>query len=139
MTFQEKSAIAMTGVLLLVYGTYFTIVGKWLATSPPDEIRYQPLMIVAIIPLAILAAVSHIVIALMNPKEAEAYDERDRLIALRGERIGGYVLGVVVFVGLVLAMGEVHHFYIANGLLLGWVLAEIIDNASKVVLYRRRV
>lgn len=139
MSFQEKSAIAMTGALVIVYGTYFAVVGSWLATAPPDEIVYQPLMVIAIIPLVILAAVSHIVIALMNPKEANAYDERDRLIALRGERIGGYVLAVVVFVGLVLAIGEFHHFYIANGLLLGWVLAEITDNASKVVLYRRRV
>jgi fumarate reductase subunit D len=138
MSFQEKSAIAMTGALIIVYGAYFALVGGWLAAAPPDEIVYQPLMIVAIIPLAILAAVSHIVLALMNPKEADAYDERDRLIALRGERIGGYVLAVVVFVALVLAMGQVHHFYIANGLLLGWVLAELTDNGSKIVLYRRQ-
>jgi hypothetical protein len=138
MSFQEKSAIAMTGALIMVYGAYFAVVGSWLTAAPPDEIVYQPLMVIAIIPLVILAAVSHIVIALMNPKEADAYDERDRLIALRGERIGGYVLAVVVFVALVMAMGEFHHFYIANGLLLGWVLAELTDNGSKIVLYRRQ-
>ena len=48
-----------------------------------------------------------------NPKEAGAEDERDRLIALRGERVGGYVL------------------------LLAWVLAELVEGATKIVLYRR--
>lgn len=94
----------MTGALAIVYGVYFAVAGRWLATTPVDEIVYQPLMIVAVAPLVIVAAASHIVIALVNPAEANAYDERDRLIVLRGERIGGYVLAVGVFGGLVLAM-----------------------------------
>ena len=137
MPFQEKSAIVMTGALVIVYGAYFAIVLQWLANSPVDEIVYQPLMIIAIVPLVILAVVSHIVIALANPKEANTYDERDRLITLRAEQIGGYVLAVGVFAGLVLAMAEFAHFYIANALLLFWVLAEIADGAWKIVLYRR--
>jgi hypothetical protein len=139
MTFPEKSAIAMTAVLTVVYGAYFVVIGVWLSTTPADEIAYQPLMIIAIFPLAILAAVSHTVLAITSPKEANAYDERDRLITLRSERLGGYVLAVTVFAGLVLAMAGFHQFYIANILLLGWVLAEIGDNAWKILLYRRRV
>lgn len=111
MSFQEKSAIAL-GALLLV-------------------------MIIAVVALVILAVVSHIAIAVVNPKEADAYDERDRLISLRGERIGGYVLAVGVFAGLVFAMIEVDHFYVAQTLLLSLVLAQASDEASKVVLYRR--
>jgi hypothetical protein len=56
-------------------------------------------------------------IALANPREAAASDERDRLIAPRGERVGGYVLAVGVFAGL--------------------VLAELVESATKIVLYRR--
>jgi hypothetical protein len=56
-------------------------------------------------------------IALANPREADASDERDRLIAPRGERVGGYVLAVGVFAGL--------------------VLAELVEGATKIVLYRR--
>jgi hypothetical protein len=56
-------------------------------------------------------------IALANPREAAASDERDRLIAPRGERVGGYVLAVGVFAGL--------------------VLAELVEGATKIVLYRR--
>jgi len=137
MSFEEKSSIIMTGALAVVYGVYFAVVLRWLATTPVDEIVYQPLMIVAIVPLVIVAVLGHIVIALVNPKEANAHDERDRLIALRGERIGGYVLAVGVFVGLVLAMGEFSQFYIAHALLVGWVLAEITAGTTRVVLYRR--
>jgi len=137
MSFQEKSAIIMTAALTAVYGTYFAVVIRWLANAPADDIVYQPLMVVATIPLAIFAAVSHIIIAIANPKAADAYDERDRLIDLKGERVGGYVLAVGVFAGLVLTMFEVPYFYIANALLAGWVLAEIITGTTKVVLYRR--
>lgn len=72
-----------------------------------------------------------------NPKEAGAEDERDRLIALRGERVGGYVLALGVFGGLVLAMAELPPFYIAHALLLAWVLAELVEGATRIVLYRR--
>jgi len=136
-SFQEKSAIAMIGALAVVYGAYFAIVGRWLTVAPADEIAYQPLLIVAIVPLVVLAVVSHVAIALANPKEAGAEDERDRLIALRGERVGSYVLALGVFGGLVLAMAELPPFYIAHALLLAWVLAELVEGATKLVLYRR--
>lgn len=137
MSFQVKSAIAMTGALAVVYGAYFAIVARWLTVTPADEIVYQPLLIVAIVPLVVLAVVSHVAIALANPKEADASDERDRLIALRGERVGGHVLTVGVFGGLVLAMAEPPPFYIAHTLPLAWVLAELVEDATRIVLYQR--
>lgn len=137
MPFQEKSAIVMTAILIVVYGAYFAILGLWLRSTPADEITYQPLLIVAVVPLTVLAASSHIVLALFNPKEANQYDERDRQVTMRAERLGGYVLALGVFAGIVLAAFEVTWFWIANTLMLAWVLAEIADGVAKVVLYRR--
>ena len=137
MPFQEKSAIVMTAILIVVYGAYFALLGLWLTSTPADEITYQPLLVIVVVPLAILAAASHIVLALLNPKEANQYDERDRLVTLRSERLSGYVLALGVFIGIVLAMLEVTWFWIANALMLAWVLAEIVDGVTKVVLYRR--
>jgi hypothetical protein len=88
-SFQEKSAMAMTGALAVVYGACFAIVGRWLT------------------------------------------------VTLRGERVGGYVLAVGVFGGLVLAMAELAPFYIAHALLLAWVLAALVEGATKIALYRR--
>jgi hypothetical protein len=138
MSFQEKSAIAIIGSLVIVYGAYFALVARIsLASTEAAGIAYKPLLILATVPLAALAAVSHIVLAIRSPKEANSYDERDRLITLRAERLGGYVLAVGVCAGVVLAMLELRQFYIAHALLLAWVLAELADNVAKVVLYRR--
>ena len=137
MPFQEKSAIVMSAILIVIYGAYFALLGLWLKSAPADEIAYQPLLVIVVVPLAILAAASHIVLALRDPKEANQYDERDRLVALRSERLSGYVLALGVFVGILLAMFEVTWFWIANALMLAWVLAEIVDGVTKVVLYRR--
>lgn len=136
MPFQEKSAIAMVATLIAVYGVYFGIVGWWLTSTPVSQITYQPMLIVAVVPLALVAALGHIDMALSH---RDARDERDRIIGLRGERVGGYVLAIGLFFGLIVAMAELPQFYIAHALLLAWVIAEITSNATKVVLYRRGI
>jgi hypothetical protein len=137
MSFPEKSAITMIGVLVAVYGGYALVILRWLAVEPAEEIAYQPLMVVAVIPLTVLAAGSHIILAVLDPRGANEYDERDRLITLRSERVACYVLAVAMFCGVTLTMVEVPHFWIAHTLMLLWVLAEIVEGISKVVLYRR--
>ncbi|MEO6086041.1 MAG: hypothetical protein ABIQ18_23320 [Umezawaea sp.] len=137
MPFEEKSVIVTTGAHVVVFGGYFLVVGRWLATTAADRITYQPLLIFTIVPLVVLTAVSHIVLAVLKPKEANTRDERDALIALRGGRIGGYVLAVGAFTGIALAMAELPPFYIAHALLLAWVVAEVTDGTRKILLYRR--
>ena len=137
MTFQAKSTAAMLGILTVVYGSYFAIMLSVAGQTPVDQIVYQPVMIVVTVPLVILAILVHIVIAIAAPSEAGVSDERDRIIALRGEALGGLVLGVGVFCGLVLAMFGSHTFWIAHALLGSLVLAEIASAAMMLVLYRR--
>jgi hypothetical protein len=133
----SNSVAATTGTLVVVYGAYFAVVARLPATTPADQIVYQPLMIAAVLPLVVLAVASHLALALVNPREAGQHDKRERLIALRGERAGGYVLAVGVFTGLVLAMAEADAFWIAHALLVGWVLAELTAGAVRILLYRR--
>lgn len=140
MAFEEKSALSMSVVLLVVYGAYFAIVGRMLATMPHDDIPFQPLIIAAVFPLAILAAFSQTVLALFSPRDAmRAHDERDRLIAMRSGNIGGWVLAVTVFTGIVLAMMEASMVVVANALLAGWVLAQLTEYLTTAVLYRRGI
>lgn len=139
MAFPEKSALAVAAALTIAYGAYFAVVLSWTATSPLDEIVYQPLMIVATVVLAGLTAGTHVLLALFDPRGANETDERDRTIAGRSGQVGGWVLAIAVFTGLVLAMAEVHHLVIANTLLGLWVLAEIVEAGVTVVLYRRGV
>lgn len=138
MSFQEKSAIAIIGALVVVYGVYFALVARiGLTSTEAAGIAYKPLLILSIVPMAILTAVSHIVLAIWKPKDANAYDERDRLISMRADQIAAYVLTVGIVGGIVLAMFESRLFYIAQALLGAWIIAEIAANAVKIVLYRR--
>lgn len=137
MPFEEKSVIATTGAHVVVFGVYFFVVARWLASTAADQVVYQPLLVFTVVPLVVLTVISHIAFAVLKPKEAGAHDERDALIALRGGRVGGYVLAVGAFAGIALAMAESSPFYIAHALLLAWVLAEVTDGTRKIVLYRR--
>jgi hypothetical protein len=137
MTFQEKSALTMTALLTLVFGWYFALVLGVVAGSPEREIAYTALMIVAAVILGILATVSHVILALLYRSVADAYDERDRLVDLRSERIGGYILAVGVFAGIGLAMVRADRFWIAQALIAALVIAEITSGVVKLVLYRR--
>lgn len=137
MTFQAKSAAAMLSILTVVYGWYFATTFAAAGRTPVSEIVYQPLMIVVTIPIIVLAIVFHAAIAIASPREAGVTDERDRLIGLRGEKLGGLVLATGIFGGLVLAMFGGDSFWIAHTLLGTLVLAEIATAATKLVLYRR--
>jgi hypothetical protein len=137
MTFHEKSTLAMTSILVLVFGWYFALVIGEIASSPAREIAYKGLMVPVVILLVILAAVAHAVIAVASPTQTDSQDERDRLIGLRGQRVASYALATGTVAGLGLAMGEADTFWIAQVLLGALVTAEITEGATKLVLYRR--
>ena len=138
MTFIEKSTLTMTLLLLVVFGAYFILVLGPVAASPDRQGAFTGLFILATILLTSLAAVSHIVLAVLFRTQANAaHDERAQLIALRSQRLSGYILAVGVFAGIVLAMLDTATFWIAQTLLAAWVLAEVSEGISKLVQYRR--
>jgi hypothetical protein len=138
MTFPEKSALAMTGILVLVFGWYFTLVLGPVAQSPAREIAWKGLMVPVVLFMIVLATVSHIALAIVFPRQANARpDERDRLIGLHSERIAGYVLAVGVWAGIGLALVGAAPFWLAQTLIAALVLAQITDGVVKVALYRR--
>lgn len=137
MPFEEKSVIVTTIAMAIAYGLYFAVVTRWALTTPAPDITYQPLMVLTVVLLVVMLVVGQVAIAVSKPAEAGERDERDRLIDLRGGNLGGYVLAVGVLLALVLAMVRVDQFYIANVLLLWWVLAELTSGVAKIVLYRR--
>ncbi len=137
MPFEEKSVIATTTAMAIAYGIYFAVVVRWALTTPAAEIVYQPMMVLTVILLVAMLVVGQITIAVSDPAVAGERDERDQMIALQGGNVGGYVLAVGVFLALVLAMVRVDQFYIANVLLLWWVLAELSSGVTRIVLYRR--
>jgi hypothetical protein len=137
LSFQQKSTLAMTGILVLVFGWYFTLVLTELASTPAADIAYQGVMIPAIVLLVALAALAHAMIATGAPADAGERDQRDRSVALRAKQAARYVLAVGTVAGLGLAVIEADTFWIAHVLLAGLVLAEITEGLTRLVLSRR--
>lgn len=140
MTFHEKSAWIM-GLLLLVIGgwyinTVWDISRELGQTAPP----LLPVVAVATAMLIVGATVSHIIIAVINPKEADdTEDERDKQVLQRSGNIAGYVLGFGAFAGLW------HYFIQRDGdmlfhiIVVSLILSQIAEYALTIAFYRRDV
>lgn len=137
MSFQERSTWILGVIMVVVYGWYFTMVLTQLDSTAITEVGYKGMMLATVVVLVILATITHIVIAIADPEGADQSDERDREIDRFGGNIGGYVLAVGTLAGLTLAMLEFDHFWIANTLLLGLVLSELVAAGVKITRYRR--
>mgnify|MGYP001801485062 CR=1 FL=1 len=136
-TFQEKSAVTMTAILIAVFGGYFALVLTEVAETPDRDIAYTALLAAAAVVVTILAATSHVLLALVFRSQANAADERDWIVGLRSERIAGYVLALGIFSGIGVAIAQVVVFWIAQVLIASLVAAEVLEGIVKVVLYRR--
>jgi uncharacterized membrane protein YidH (DUF202 family) len=139
MSFQEKSAWIMVTAVLIVYGVYFLTVFDGFLWGYVDvaTVTYRSKLAVTTITLIIIAVVAHSLAAWTTPEEADQTDERDKAINRQGEYVGGFVLGALAVMALFLALLELDHFWIANCILLGLVLSELVAGAVKLMLYRR--
>ncbi len=137
MTFQEKSAITMTTILVVVFSGYFALVLAVIGDTPDRDLAYTGMLIGAGVIVTMLAATSHVLLALLFRSQASVADERDRFVALRSERVAGYVLALGVCSGIGLAMAQADTFWIAQALIASFVAAEVIEGIAKIVFYRR--
>lgn len=149
--FQEKSAWAVLISTFLIYGAYFVVIVITMSATEeraPDNLFY--LLIGAIIAQIIALTASHILFAVRAAPESK--DERDHVIELKSDRIGGWVLGTgVMLVILTLVAGGTFgaeadsalrlpgSFVTGNLLLMVFVLSEIVKRVSQVIYYRKGV
>jgi hypothetical protein len=139
MSYREKSTALILVGYLAVYSWYFVHITAEARSGPIADIDYQGLLILVVGLLVLGTVVAQILIAVLAPSEAEQVDERDRLIALRADRIGGWTVSFGALAGLGLAMVEADFFWIAHALLAGLVLAEVLKAIAMLVNYRRSI
>ncbi|MBC8163767.1 MAG: hypothetical protein H7Z42_21375 [Roseiflexaceae bacterium] len=133
LSFQEKSLWLMFVSLVGVFGFYFFMV---LPTGSANVMPHQMVFFVlAVVLLVITQVVGHIVIAIVNQQTAT--DERDRLIELKGTRNAAYLLASGVFLALCAALLTEGNFVFTHVLLGFWVLAQLVEIGSQLLLYRR--
>lgn len=138
MTFHEKSRWIALVANLAVWGWYFVIVARAVAAGYPDEPYLMWLMVPVIGALTIIHVVAHIVVAVMNPKEAnEGLDERGRAIGYRASAWGYNILCVGVFAVITTSFFWWNSFVIVNSLMFAFILAETVRYAVEIRAYRR--
>lgn len=143
MSFREKSIWVMSAGLLLASVIYAYAVSSVNLAMQADvawqAMRILPPMVflfaAAVGLLTVFAVITHVVLAIADPKSAE--DERDRMIGQKGAQWGGTVLAVGVFCALCVSVMSTGNFWFSHVLLGFWVLAQLAEYVVQIVLYRR--
>jgi hypothetical protein len=148
MPFEEKVTWVSAVVSVLVSAWYASVVLPQMSSGPVSAIAYQSPMLIAMgamivmtiigtILMSIGTAVSAEITGSGSAKDMDRKDERDVSIAQRGDLIGYYVSSVGVLGALALTMLKSEYFWIANTILLTFVIASLVSSAVKIVIYRR--
>jgi uncharacterized membrane protein (DUF485 family) len=140
MTFREKSAWIMFLALLVVGVVYFYLVGVTWSESGQLAQPMLPQVVIYTVCLVVLAVISHIVIAIMAPKEADMpADEREKQVIVRAGHYSSYVLaaGVVLSLGLYLYLrdGDLLFYTIFASLMAG----QIAEYVLQITFYRTAI
>jgi cytochrome bd-type quinol oxidase subunit 2 len=134
MAWREKTAWITLVLMVIAYGTYFTLIsGASLSTMSMLK------LFGAVTVLQVIAAViATAVLAALSSDEARAKaDERDRAVARRGASIAYFVLIVgVITVGVIMPFRDSGQRLI-NAALFALVAAETVRYVTVVVSYRR--
>ncbi|MDK1472058.1 hypothetical protein QNO07_01205 [Streptomyces sp. 549] len=137
MAAEEKRAWIMLAVTVAAYAAYLAVVLGGAAGGPLAEASYAAALLWTIGASVAAAIVLNVVLGVDSPARTERPDERDREIHRFGEYTGQSMLVVGGIAGLVLAMAEVAHFWIANALFLAFVLSAVTGATAKVAAYRQ--
>jgi len=133
LSFHEKSLWLIFLSLFGIFAFYFGAVLPF--KSPNLEPQHVTAFAVALCALVLTQIAGHIVIAIMDHRTET--DERDRAIALKGTRNAAYVLSAGVFLTLCTALFIDGNLVFTHILLAGWVLSQLVEYGSQLVLYRR--
>ena len=138
MSFREKSAWVTVTSILLVSGFYFLHVPWSLTPAPSPQLVHG--LAYCLIAFVLIEVIAHVVLAIRAPRDARTpKDERERLVELKATRAAAYVY----VVGTFLAISSIHiganKGAIGYGVLLAFVVAEVVNYTARIVFYRRGV
>ena len=138
-SFEEKSTWASLAIITFIFAGYFSQVYSGLINGTLNKAAITGLFIGAVASIIILEIALHIVIAVLNVKDADhSGDERDRLFSMRAGNIAGWVLGfgVLTIAGHTL-MNESDAIWVANLLLFVVFVSQVVSYALQIFYYRR--
>jgi hypothetical protein len=140
MSFREKSAWVTLIAFVIASVMYIIHAGPRMLVPNPGVWTLH-LIGVSIAAFILIEVIAHIVLWVRFPKDARTpRDERERLIELKATRLAAYVYVLLTFV--VISAAPIHGadgFGVGLGVLLGFVIAEIVNYAARIIYYRRGV
>lgn len=139
LTFREKSAIIHLIALSLILVFTFSVIQPFFRGFEEAIFEVKPLW-VAVGLFIIIEVVGHSIVAAVNRKEANAKaDERDKLIVLKSNFYSSHVLGFILIGYLSITILVQIPFLSVYFVFIAFVIAEIVNYASQLILYRRGV
>ncbi len=142
LSFKEKSTWGLLlGILAVSY--YYFPAAIHAVDGVPTSLGLVGLSVIAVVALVAVQIVYHIIIAVSSPKNVDE-DERDRLIELKAERLGGFALGFLLFwiVGRIIVTtvaAEAHGpdvLMVAVWLLGAITVSEVVKLSAVIAYYR---
>lgn len=136
MSYEERGTWVYLFVTTGVYLAYVTaVLGR--ATDPITQTPYQGVLVRMILVSIVASVAIRVVVEVVSPSESHRADSRDRAIDHLGVVRTWWFLIAGALAGLVMAILEWPHFWIANVIYLGFVLQAIAGSIVKLVAYRR--
>jgi len=117
-----------------INGYYFLRV---LPTAGPDITGEQIVLFASmVVLLVVITIVGAIALVSMEKFREPEDDERDKLIALKGNSIAGWVLTVGVFLAMYCSWSSPGNFWVMHVLLASLVASQLADSAVRIFHYR---
>ena len=141
MTVDERAAWIQLVTAIVTYTVYAAIVVGRANGVEIASVAYAGVLIwtvgVSVVVTILLTIIGTIISAIVTGDTEQNSDERDRQINRTGEYFGLFALAAGAFGGLVLAVLEAEHFWIANAIYAGFTVSTVVSSSTKALLYRR--
>jgi hypothetical protein len=138
-SFREKSAALMLLLWLAATAFYLIQMEPWTWSLHYVHAPLKPLVVVTFA-IIVGSIIVQTVLALRSPGEAQApADERERRILDRAAAWGGWILGFLAITSMLHYLQHKHGDLLFHTLFLSLLLAEIAEQAIRIVLFRRGV
>ena len=137
MSYKERGTYIDLIVAVGVAANYVWAIMERQQAVPFTEVAFQGPMIRAILISVVATIVLHILYAIFTGGKDTQEDQRDRQIARFGDWVSLFPLAAGALTGLVLAMYDQHHFWIANAIYAGFFLSSMTGSVTRIIAYRR--
>lgn len=126
MSFREKSAYAVIGVLTVAFGGYVAAVAQRAVSAGTAQPEITDLAVWGVLAVVVLLVIAHITMAAITPP-SRGEDAR-----IEARRAGYAILAAGAVIAALLALTDAAAFWVANVLITALVAGEIANAAAAI-------